>query len=264
MKITLATIFYNNYTELKRLIESIPKDTIDYFIGIDGIFKYTQEQHLELPELSDDGSRQLFLTDGSDSKQYVSILVNCENKTEYEKRNRYLEICTNFDDIDCIIIVDTDELFFYEPGYTPEDSWNRFRKNLEFEMRRYPGHNVFGIRYLDEAGTDTYKPRVWVNPAKMRYVYGSHYNYANIETEAKDIEYFKSQNLQYCQQAQAIVKGVTLKHDHSLRSDEYQNRRKEYQKYLVKFESLVQSHKYTQEEAHKIAKENPSSDFQPT
>ena len=192
MKIALATIFYNNAKELERLVNSIPDKTLGYFIGVDGIFRYIKEQHPDLSNLSVDGSREILLD--QHHKKFATCLFILDNSTEFDKRNTYLRVAEALE-IDCIIIVDTDEMFYYEPGYTPEDSWNRFRKNLEFEMRRYPGHNVFGIRYLDEAGTDTYKPRVWVNPSKMRYVYGSHYNYANIETEAKDIEYFKSQNL---------------------------------------------------------------------
>jgi hypothetical protein len=125
-------------------------------------------------------------------------------------------------------------------------------------------HNVYGIPYL-EGDADTYKPRIWVNPSKMRYINGSHYHYANVETEQDTIETFKQNRINYVQQADKIIKcGITMTHDHSLRSKDYQKRREEYQKYLVRFEELTQSYKYTQQECHEMAKANPKSDFEPT
>ena len=59
-----------------------------------------------------------------------------------------------------------------------------------------PHHNVYGIQYEQaDSPSDTYKPRIWVNPAKMRYLNGSHYHYANVESEQKDIELFKKNRL---------------------------------------------------------------------
>ena len=262
MKIALGCIYYNNYKELRRLVESIPKGAIDYFIGIDGVFKYTKEQNPNLPDISNDASSLVIHHHSKEEGKYTYVLEELPNRTEFEKRNKYLEICEKLD-IDVLIITDTDEVFVYPPGVSPEQAWDTFKKNLEFEMRRYPGHSVFGIRFL-EGDADTYKPRVWVNPGKMRYLNNSHYHYGNIETDKETIEQFNKQNLTYIQPAMAIVKGITLKHDPSMRSKEYLDRRKQYQQYLVKFEELVQSHKYTEEEAHKLAKENPDKEFEPT
>jgi hypothetical protein len=268
MKIAIATIFYNNCDELKRLFDSIPDKAIDWFIGIDGIFKYTKEQHPELPDLSNDGSRQLILGEKGPAERITTqavTLVNNANTTEFEKRNRYLEICQEIrDNIDCLIITDTDEYFIYPPGKNPIDCWNHLRKNIEIEMIQNANHNVYGIRYL-EGDADTYKPRIWVNPAKMRYVNGSHYHYANIETEKDTLETFKQNRINYVQNAAKILRGgVTMTHDHSLRSQDYQKRREEYQKYLVRYEELTQSYKFTQEECHQMAKANPDTDWEPT
>lgn len=257
MKIAIATIFYNNALELKRLLDSIPKGAIDYFIGVDGIFKYTKEQNPELSDLSDDGT-QNFLLECSTSEyvdRFTRVIVSKTNSTEFEKRNTYLKVCEDLGDVDVLIITDTDEFFVYNEGTSPEQSWQRFKKNLEFEIRKYPGHNVYGIDFTDECGTRTYKPRVWVNPSEMRYIYGSHYHYANVQTENGDIERFRQNGICYLQQAQAIIKGLTLKHDHSLRSEEYLKRREQYQKYLISYESIIQQHKYSEEEADKLAKD---------
>ena len=186
IKIAIGCIFYNNAKELKRLLESIPIGVLDYFIGIDGVFKFTKEQNKDLPDYSNDGCRELIF-EHSNSKEFVAIYYQNTDTTEFEKRNTYLEVCDKLGDIDILIIVDTDEYFKYEPYETPEEAWTRFKKNLEFEIRKYKDHNVFGINYIDEVGTKTYKPRVWVKPDEMRYIYGSHYHYANVKREQKDI-----------------------------------------------------------------------------
>jgi hypothetical protein len=263
VKIALLLIFYNNKEEIQRLINSIPDKVVDYFIAIDGIFQYQAEENPDLPMKSNDGSIQV-ITDSA-SKFNNSVVIHYKpGATEFDKRNTYLENCKKLGDVDVGIVTDSDEYFHYDIGYKPEDCWQRFRKNLEFEIRKHPQHNVFGIDYIDEAGTRTYKPRVWVNPHEMRYFYGSHYMYGNIKTDASIMEEFKKYKTCYCQPALALIKGLTLKHDHVLRSKEYQERRKKYQQYLVKYEELIQSHKFTFEEADKLAKEDPAIGFDPT
>jgi hypothetical protein len=264
MKIGLATIFYNNCLELQRLVDSFPPKVVDYFIGVDGPFRFNLDMYPDLPHKSDDGS--FTVLSNSAPKFNSNVIINYKaGATEFDKRNTYLENCEKLkNEINVLIIIDSDEYFHYDSGYKPEDCWQRFRKNLEFEMRKHPGHNVFGIDYIDEHGTRTYKPRVWVNPHEMRYFYGSHYMYGNTKTDASVMEEFKKYKTCYCQPALALVKGLTLKHDHVLRSKEYQERRKKYQQYLVKYEELVQSHKYTHEEADQMAKNDPATGFDPT
>ncbi|HET6716393.1 MAG TPA: hypothetical protein VFG90_04635 [Nitrososphaeraceae archaeon] len=264
-KIALATIFYQNAAELQRLADSIPPKVIDYWIAIDGPFRYNVEKDPNISPKSDDGS--LMVLSNSAHKFNDNVIIHYKaGATEYEKRNLYLENCEKLKDISVLIIVDSDEYFTYPIGGSkPVECWNRFKKNIEIDMIQNYTHNVYGINYIDEAGTETYKPRVWTNPASMRYINGSHYHYANIKTEKQDIDNFLKYRQTYCQHCAKIIRGgVTLSHDHKLRSAEYQRRREEYQRYLVRFEELVQSTKFTIEEAHKMAKETPSSDFQPT
>lgn len=261
MKIAIGTIFYNSYNELNRLEDSIPKGVIDYWIKIDGVFKYTKERNPKLTDNSNDGSEMIRI---NLEKEIPTCHMSLANKTEFDKRNKYLELCESLG-MDVLIIVDSDEYFVYPEGTDPLKAWNTFKKNLEFEMRRYPGHNVFGIPTWDvETNTRSYCPRIWVNPSEMRYLNNSHYHYGNIIREAKEIETFRQNNLNFIQQAQAIVKGITLAHSHDLRTPDQMKLRLDYQRYLVKFESLVQSHKYSSEEAHDIAKKHPDNNFSPT
>jgi hypothetical protein len=262
-KIALATVFYNNRDELQRLVDSIPPGVVDYWITVDGPFRYNLDMNPNLSHKSDDGS--LMVLHNAAVKFNSNVIINYkEGATEFDKRNTYLENCEKIGDIDAIIIIDSDEYFTYSPGLDPVEAWRRLRKNIELEMIKHPHHNVYGIEAVEGKDTQTYRPRIWTNPAKMRYVYGSHYHYANIIDEQKDIENFAKYKQTYCQAALSVIKGgVLLTQNQDLRTKEYQEQRKKYQQYLVRYEELVQSHKYTHEEADKMAKDDPATTFEP-
>ena len=266
MKIAIATIFYNSNKELFRLLESIPPNVVDYFIGVDGIFKFTKEAYPDMPDLSASIDRLGLMLYAGDIKKCITILVDKPNSTEFEKRNAYLEECEQLQDVDALLIIDSDEFFTYEPGTKPEDSWNTFKNNLELAIKKTAGeHNVFGIRTYDPiTKVDSYCARVWYKPHEMRYTNGSHYHYANIIREKDTIEQFRNNKINYQQQAHCIIKGLTLGHDHSLRTKEYLDQRSVYQRYLVRYEELVQSYRFDHDTCHEMAKQNPKNDFDPT
>jgi hypothetical protein len=262
MKIALATIFYQCRDELQRLVDSFPPKVIDYWLCVDGPFRYNLDIYPDLPHKSDDGSFMV-ISDSAPKFNDSVIIHHKPGATEFDKRNTYLENCSKLGDIDVIIIVDSDEYFIYPPGITPLQAWQRFRKDLEILMIQNPHHNVYGIQTL-EMGVDTYRPRIWVNPAKMRYINGSHYHYANLDTELDDVLKFRQNRLNYVQHARSIIKGgIILTHDQSLRTPEYQERRKQYQQYLVRYEELIQTHKHDDVEADKLAKQDPAVGFDP-
>lgn len=264
MKIAIATIFYQNKLELQRLVDSIPDNVVDYWICIDGPFRYNLDMNPDLPHKSNDGSIDLIM-ESRFKFNYGIVLHYKAGSTEFDKRNAYLENCQKLG-IDCLLIIDSDEYFIYDDGKTPLQCWQRFIKNIELEAIKHPHHNVFGIRTYDPIHKlESYCPRIWLKPHQMRYVYGSHYHYANIETEQRDIDYFKQYRQCYVQNAESIIKGgVSLAHSQDLRSEEYQKRRKQYQQYLVRYEELTQSHKFTPQECDRMAKDNPSSNFNPS
>ena len=55
-----------------------------------------------------------------------------------------------------------------------------------------------------------------------------------------------------------------MAHDHKLRTPQQQQLREKYQKYLVTYESLVQSYRFSREDTHKIALSKPDPHFLPT
>jgi hypothetical protein len=270
IKIALFLIFYNNKPELERLLDSFPPKVIDYLIAIDGPFRYNLDMDHTLPQKSDDGSIELIKNSSHKLFNQGVILEYMPGATEFEKRNRYLEICDEKKlrvGIDCGIIVDSDEFFIYPDGIKPLDAWQRFIKNIELEMIKHgSSHNVFGISYEDEAKTDTYKPRIFLKPSEMRYVNNSHFNYYNVKLEQKDVDYFNYYGMTYCQSCLSIIRGgVTLTQDNKLRSEEYLERRKKYQQWLVAYETMVQqSKRYTHEKADAEARQNPATNFDPT
>lgn len=264
IKIALATIFYQCKDELQRLVDSIPPKVLDLWITVDGPFRYNLDMNPNLSHKSNDDSLKVIYD--SAPKFNDSIMIHHKpGSTEFDKRNAYLEDCTKLGNIDVLIIVDSDEFFIYPPGIKPLDAWQRFRKDMEILIIQNQHHNVYGIQYSQaNSPSDTYKPRIWVNPAKMRYTNGSHYHYANIETEKDTIETFKQNKINYVQQAASIIKGgIILTHDQSLRTEEYQQQRKQYQQYLVRYEELIQSYKHDDREADKIAKDEPATGFNP-
>ena len=277
LKIAIATIFYQCKEEMQRLIDSIPPKVVDTWICVDGPFRYNLDMNPDLSHKSDDGS--LAVIYDSAPKFIDSVILHHKpGSTEFDKRNTYLENCQKLGDINVLIIVDSDEMFVYPSGVKPLECWNRFKQNIEIEIIRNRHHNVYGIPYFEEVaatggedkwkaviGTtaDTYKPRVWVNPGAMRYINNSHYNFANIYTQQKDIEDFKKNGLTYCQHVAKIIRGgIVLTQDQSLRTKEYQQQRKRYQQYLISLEPLVQTGK-SFEEADKLAKEQPSENWDP-
>lgn len=258
MNIAILCVFYNCHEELKRLLSSIPENCIEYLIAIDGVYRYPKEQNPDLSELSDDGSRQVIMTATEADHIPNKIIVDFPNKLEFEKRNKYLEICeTMKDKIDVGIIIDSDEFILYPEGTRPADAFFRFKQNLEKAIKDTQGnHNVFAIRSLnlnENPPYEGYYPRIFYKPGEMRYLNGSHYYYGNIYREKKDIELFNSHRHNYVQYSHSITKGVILGHHHNLRSKEHMKMRAEYIPYLVRFEGLTQSHKYSLEESHKLA-----------
>ena len=253
--IAIGCVFYQCYPELERLLNSIPKGFIKYFIAIDGVYRYTKEQNPELPILSNDGSRELIL---ANSNKFIPILVHKPNNLEFNKRNAYLEACEKLGgDVDVLIIVDSDEYFLYPEGTAPETAFARFKQNIEKAVRdTQQKHNVFALRTLnlnESPPYESYHPRIWYKPGQMRYLNGSHYYYGNIVTEKKDIELFDSQGYNYVQFSHSVIKGIILAHNHNLRSKQHMKMRAEYIPYLIRFEGLTQSHYFTLDQSHKLA-----------
>ena len=263
-KIGIATIFYNNYAELDRLIKSIPNKVVDTWICVDGPFRYNLDKYPDLSLKSNDGSLELINDSASKFIDNIKILYR-GGASEFDKRNAYLETCDKYRqrNLDVLLIIDSDEYSIYPPDRKPERCWDILKQDLELEKIKNTNerHNVYGIRWIEAGDVDTYKPRIWFYPYEMRYINGSHYHYANTYREKDTIDQFRKQRLSYQQPALKIFKygGVALTQDNKLRTDEYLKRRDEYQKYLNRYEELIQSFAVDLDTAHKMAKETATN-----
>lgn len=233
MKIALLNIFYNNRPELERLCNSIPPNCIDYFIAIDGLFGYTAEKNPDLPLLSNDGSRELLLN----QKKFKTCIFDMPKSIEVDKRNKYLELSEKYD-ITVGIILDSDELFYYYDK-DPVEQWTKFRSEIENLAKINPKHNVYSIKCIlsDDYALMEYH-RVWYRPGEMRYYRNSHYHYLNMKNG--EYESVKNNKTMHTQQSIATIKSLFLRHNHSFRTNEQMQQRREYQHYLINYELLVQ------------------------
>ena len=255
MKLALLTIYYNSRPELLRLMTSIQPRMIDKWIFIDGIFKYVKEANPNLPSLSDDLSTELIRNSG-----YNYHVEQMPEATEYEKRNRYLELCQHYN-IDYAIIVDTDEYFDYNQDCTcknrKKEAFDKFKNEFYSKAVKYAGRqNVFNIDMIESGGYVQPRPRCWYNPGQMRYIRNSHYHYANIYTEQAKINYTPSQarTRMYCQTPKTTIPTqLMLVHDPNILTTKQQKLRQQYKAYSHVYEQQILAGK-THKEADLIAK----------
>jgi hypothetical protein len=240
-KLAAGIIFYNDSKGIARLLDSI-KDGVDLAICIDGRFP----EYPDRSDLSNDGSRETVLS-------YENTLLIDNPASEYEKRSKYLEVCTQ-EKVDYLLILDTDE--YAEQGA----DWNAFRKNMVevVEVKHGGLYNVFAVlmetnsaEYIKtvkdkphvtwEKHNDIeygYYPRLWYKPYDMEYRQGTHYKFRN-----KDLK--NRLHFQDSTPAMEIVYGVRFLHRNAHMSDEQLNARKAYQlDFLVPYEAKKVSEWY--------------------
>ena len=284
IKLAICCVFYNNYNELKRQLESyLPYayDVIDHFIYIDGVYKHLANK--DKSPLSNDVSRTLLL----DQFDYCDILhkltlYDYPNKSEYDKRNEYLNICNRLN-VDAMIILDSDEYFDYNPSQYyydiyqyKKECWpnlkkmiqNRIEINNMMLVEQRPkdrfsqlpiSNNVYIFPFLDHGYhlneyIEQDKPRLWLNPGDMSYCYNSHYHYYNKKEEQPIKDYYDANKLKYCQPHHSLIdlsRSIRIKHDHLLSTNNHKEQRELYTAYIAKYESLVQNG-FTDEEAEEL------------
>ena len=251
INVAIGNIFYNSARDFNRLVDTIPKGSISTFLGIDGIYSYNFCKDGNLSGLSTDRSRLILKEELEDKKGIKVHIEDCPNETQVTKRNRYLELCSKYG-IDCLIIIDSDEYFDYTEYDDPQEQWSIFKNNFE-HMTAGSIHNVYSIGAIRSDGLYTTYPRVWNKPNEMRYFRNSHYHFLNINWE---YERYKENPHIYTQKSKAVIQGLVLNHDHTLRNDLQMKMRKEYQGYNMRYEEIVQRN-IDHETAHKIAMKDP-------
>jgi hypothetical protein len=224
MKIAAGIIFFNDKESLRRCINSLVMG-VDIIFAIDG--KFPQYPGTEC--LSYDGSRELV----KKYSDYKVVLIDYP-KSEFEKRQHYLKLCEDYG-VDVLLIIDSDE---YVMPTLENSNWNRFRKSLHKVIIERDGgnkQNVYGINMFNQAdGSTLAYPRIWYRPEEMEYYAGRHYFFRNKYPPGHTLH--KTNLPHQAAHNVNLIEGVTLAHDHLLRSKHHMSGRHEYQIWLSNYE----------------------------
>lgn len=234
-RIASGTCFYNDDRSLERTLESL-KDKVDVMICVDGRFKHFKDGNST--GLSYDKSRELVRSYDN------TVLIDMPHVYEIQKRQAYVDWCKKID-IDYLLIVDSDEYVLEYDKKTfdreihtireaPYYQYNVFGIMLEINSGKY-AHIVHEFNGGNPPQTTTpnnrqfaHSPRLWQRPSEMEYNV-THYNFRNKHPSS-------SLHYQETNCAVKIVAGMKLGHDHALRNNQFLDKRRAYQKWLVEFE----------------------------
>lgn len=240
-KFALGCVFYQDVRSLERTLRSF-YDKVDYMFCIDGRYKHFGDD--STPGLSTDGSRELVQSFDN------AVLVDVPDAYEIQKRQKYLDLCGEYD-IEYLIIADSDEyvLEYNEHEFKfncaskcethPYNKYNIFSLYLEVNQPNYDHivHTITG-RNKPSIGTSqqfAHHPRLWRRPYEVMYK-ARHYNFVNKDP--------KKGSLHHCETMApvAIIQGIKLGHNHLLRNKEFLDNRLKYQTKLVEFEQKKLRH----------------------
>jgi hypothetical protein len=238
LKVAVGTIFHNKAAEVDRLGNSLSHMGIDYWFLIGGEFQKPGDGHHHYNELDtktwdvichhEDIQRE-------NGKQRIELRMEVmDGATEFMKRMKYVDMCREYG-CNALFIVDSDEYAYENEEWGFERNWEKFRRWFYTSLERHPTHSVYSIRFIhnEYLGFD-FHPRCWGYPEKMRYVQNSHYKFGNPEIDDVTDVLFTHQP------TYGTIEGISLKHDHNLRSDEDMKNRRYYQDYLVKYEQFLE------------------------
>jgi len=215
----MLAVGYNFYEKslatVQRGIESV-KSHVDYIFAIDG--RYTDEYGVPLFPDSEPLSHEIV-------RNYLQnipnvILVDLP-ATEIQKRQRYLDMCKQYD-CEYLIILDGDEFVL------PESDWQSFKHNLE---QCKPDTNIYGIKYeysYPQHHDATNYPRLWFRPWEMEYFH-AHCLFKNKITG----------RVQKSSSGVPCIEGIRMAGDDTLRNREYQLQSFEYQTWLIEHEQEI-------------------------
>lgn len=234
LNIAVGCIFHNKAAEMSRMFYSLSSQGIDQLFLVGGAFEKSPDKDTQMDkktaELIDTFHEEQMESGSSGIKVHVEIM---DGATEFMKRMKYLDMARIYE-ANCIFIIDTDEYVYQNQQWDFKTNWEQFRRDIYANMIKYPDHNVFSIDIIQNEflQKDMY-PRIWNFPDQISYVRGSHYKFGNPEVDDVDDVLFNHQG------SWGVVRGVTLKHDHTLRTDEDMANRRSYQDWLVQYEAML-------------------------
>ena len=159
------------------------------------------------------------------------VYYNGADLNQNEKRQIYFNVSNRFD-LDCLIVMDSDEYFIHD-----KTNWPLFMEDLEQKIKdnAHTWRHAYCIPvYLKDKGTQQMEqgyyenlPRIFYRPWELRYV-DDHYTIRNKET-----------GVMMTFEGNAVVSNIAMGHDHNLRTKEYNANTKKYEEELIEYENSV-------------------------
>ena len=226
MKFGIGLTFYNDYLNIKRLLDSVKKGeelgVISGIIAVDG--RYPGFRSDNGTGLSIDGSRELL-------KAHRNVtLIDMPNRAQVAKRNKYLSMSKKLG-FDFLIIADSDEYFV-------NMDWLTFQYAAQKQARLDDYlYRIYDVRCDGDVWNIGERPRLWFRPWQVRYDI-KHYRWIIKAKKHHDRPVYEGQ----C--GHALIPGCTLRHDHALRTEERTEMMLKYEDWLIHEEVRQMKRKY--------------------
>jgi hypothetical protein len=191
LKVGLGCCVYSDPVGLNRLLDST-------YLGVDrSIVVHTRYSHFPFED-----PQSLAHTKAVCSRYSNIELIALNPTNQIKARTTYLRAAK---DLDILIVLDSDE-------YIAADAeWDLFRDNLQKAILYSPGCRVFDLYTDGPIGQSGARPRIFYKPSTI-YYYSHHYWFVIKET---------GRLLKGASDSAHLVKGITILHDKSFRTQEH-------------------------------------------
>lgn len=222
LRIGIGLSFYEDFDSLRRMLMSCQSYHIDHIIALDGKYQgYPTD-----PLLSSDVVLDLF-----DTIQTPYTIYPVADYSQNYKRQQYFDKSKDHD-IDCLIVMDSDEYFIHERTNWPlfiEDLEQKIGDNTHTYRQAYCIPVVLSDKGVQKMPTDYTEnlPRLFYKPWELQYV-DDHYTIRNKKT-----------GVMMTFEGNSTLQHISMGHDHTLRTKEYNNNTKKYEEELIEYENSV-------------------------
>jgi hypothetical protein len=224
LRIGIGLSFYEDFDSLRRMLMSLQSYPIDMLIAVDGAYQGYPTKKWN----SSDACLELF---ESFQTPLHRIAGPPSRLSQNAKRQIYFDVCKE-DNIDCLIVMDSDEYFISERTNWPlfmEDLEQHIKDNAHTYRQAYCIPVVLADKGVQKmpAGYSENLPRLFYRPWELRYV-DDHYTIRNKKT-----------GVMMTFEGNATLQHIVMGHDHKLRTKEYNDNTKKYEDELIEYENSV-------------------------
>jgi hypothetical protein len=212
IKIGIGLCFYEDLQSLKRCLPLISPH-VDYIFAIDGRFSLCEGNDYSSKETQDY------------VKSFPNVVYEQFIGMEHEKRNRYVRLAAEYG-CDVLMVHDSDEFVIED-----RTDWDKFKKDIEYKLERYPRLHFFSIEMLytpPEFHPPEYTPipKLWTHLDILEY-YKCHNIFRNIQT---------GETCRAGETHLVVIDGLKQAWDDKLRSQEYLDQVCKYQGKMLDYE----------------------------